>query len=97
MPSENLIRQQTYACHRRRRGLGEASARKLAETGGRIAIEDIDFNGALMAASQIKGSGAYRCDFGDPEDIVKLHQKLRDEISKGIDIMINNAGIIAYT
>jgi NAD(P)-dependent dehydrogenase (short-subunit alcohol dehydrogenase family) len=79
------------------RGLGEACARKLSEAGGRAAIADIDYDAALAAASRINNARAYRCDFGNPSDIAKLHQQIRDDTQSGIDILINNAGIIAYT
>lgn len=79
------------------RGLGEACARKLSEAGGRVAIADIDYDAARAAASRINNARAYRCDFGNPSDIAKLHQQIRDDTQSGIDILINNAGIIAYT
>jgi 3-oxoacyl-[acyl-carrier protein] reductase len=79
------------------RGIGEACARKLSEAGGRVAIADIDFDAARAVASGIKNAHAYKCDFGNPADIVNLHQKIWDNTLTGIDILINNAGIIAYT
>jgi NAD(P)-dependent dehydrogenase (short-subunit alcohol dehydrogenase family) len=79
------------------RGLGEACARTLSEAGGRVAIADIDFDGACAAASRIEGARAYHCDFGLPADIAALHQQVQRDIPAGIDILINNAGIIAYT
>jgi len=79
------------------RGLGEACARKLSKAGGSVAIADIDFDAACAAACRIKRAQAYRCDFGEPADIVKLHQQIRDDTQTGIDILINNAGIISYT
>ncbi len=79
------------------RGLGEACARTLSEAGGRVAIADIDFEGACAAASRLEGARAYRCDFGHPDDISELHQQVRRDMPAGIDILINNAGVIAYT
>jgi len=79
------------------RGLGAACARKLSEAGGRIAIADIDLDAARATASGIERAHAFRCDFGEPEDIVRLHQQIRQDMPDGIDILINNAGIIAYT
>jgi len=79
------------------RGLGEACARTLSEAGGRVAIADIDLDGARAAASRIEGARAYHCDFGRPADIAALHQQMQRDIPAGIDILINNAGIIAYT
>jgi NAD(P)-dependent dehydrogenase (short-subunit alcohol dehydrogenase family) len=79
------------------RGLGEACARALSAAGGRIAIADIDYEGARAAASRLEGARAYRCDFGRPEDISELHQQVRRDMPAGIDILVNNAGMIAYT
>ena len=79
------------------RGLGEACARRLSEAGGRVAIADINFDAACKTASRIEHGKAYKCDFGNPADIVQLHQQIQDDTQTGIDILINNAGIIAYT
>jgi 3-oxoacyl-[acyl-carrier protein] reductase len=79
------------------RGLGEACARTLSEAGGRVAVADIDFDGACAAASRLEDARAYRCDFGHPDDISELHQQVRRDMPSGIDILINNAGVIAYT
>jgi 3-oxoacyl-[acyl-carrier protein] reductase len=79
------------------RGLGKACARKLSEAGGCVAIADIDLDAAQATVSRIEHARAYRCDFGNPTDIVKLHQQIRDDMQTGIDILINNAGIISYT
>jgi 3-oxoacyl-[acyl-carrier protein] reductase len=79
------------------RGLGAACARKLSEAGGRVAIADIDLDAARATASGIEQAQAFRCDFGEPEEIVRLHRQIRQDMPGGIDILINNAGIIAYT
>lgn len=79
------------------RGIGKACALKLSEAGGRLAIADIDFDAARAAVSRIENARAYRCDFGNPLDIANLHRQIREDTETGIDILINNAGIISYT
>ena len=79
------------------RGIGKACALKLSAAGGRLAVADVDFDAAQAAVSQIENARAYRCDFGNPLDIASLHRQIREDTETGIDILINNAGIISYT
>ena len=79
------------------RGLGKACAQTLAQSGGRTAIADIDFEEAKKTSSQIKNASAYHCDFGNPASIVELRRRILTDMKTGIDILINNAGIISYT
>ena len=79
------------------RGLGKACAQTLSQSDGRIAIADIDFEEAKKASSQIKNARAYHCDFGNPDNLVELHRQILADMETGIDILINNAGIISYS
>ena len=78
------------------RGIGKACAQTLAQSGGRIAIADIDFEEARKTSSQIKNTYAYHCDFGNPANLVELHRQIVADMETGIDIIVNNAGIISY-
>ncbi|NLG29466.1 MAG: SDR family oxidoreductase [Chloroflexi bacterium] len=75
-------------------GIGRACALTLAQAGARIAVADINLPGAqeTVAAS---GGVALRCDLADPADAVRMARDASDALG-GIDILINNAGIIAY-
>jgi 3-oxoacyl-[acyl-carrier protein] reductase len=79
------------------RGLGEACARALSKAGGRVVVADIDAEAARLTASRLKNGRALRCDFGNPADIVQLHRQIKSDTPAGVDILINNAGIIRYT
>jgi 3-oxoacyl-[acyl-carrier protein] reductase len=75
-------------------GIGRACALTLAQAGARIAVADINLPGAqeTVAAS---GGVALRCDLADPADAVRMAREASDALD-GIDILINNAGIITY-
>lgn len=79
-------------------GLGKAISMKLALLGCRVVIADVDYEGAYKTALEINQMGlkakAFRVDVTNAVDI----QNLRDDITKdfgAVDIVINNAGIIA--
>jgi NAD(P)-dependent dehydrogenase (short-subunit alcohol dehydrogenase family) len=79
-------------------GLGRAISLKLASHGCHVAIADIDFDAANKTALDVMQIGpkakAYKVDVTNASDIICL----RDEITKefgAVDIVINNAGIIA--
>jgi NAD(P)-dependent dehydrogenase (short-subunit alcohol dehydrogenase family) len=80
-------------------GIGEATARKLAEFGASVAIFDIDRDaGAKSAAAIVKSGGT--CEF------FRCNVSINDEVSQAvaavvnkygaIDILVSNAGIQLY-
>lgn len=80
-------------------GLGKSISLKLASYGCHVVIADVDIDGAHKTALEIMQMGvkskAYKVDVTNAVEI----ENLRDEITKefgGVDIIINNAGIIAY-
>jgi len=77
-------------------GIGKAAALTLAAAGARVAVADIDQSGAQETAAQCPGGLAVRCDLGDPDDICRLAETVTREMG-GLDILFNNAGLIAYT
>ncbi|PZO01373.1 MAG: oxidoreductase [Alphaproteobacteria bacterium] len=90
----------------RRKGLGEAIARKLAAEGATIVISDIGASrdattpGAMIGAteemaavaSELAGASTCVCDVRDPEQVRALAAHAV-EAHGGLDIWINNAGI----
>lgn len=79
-------------------GLGRAISLKLASLGCRVVIADVDIDAANKTALDVQQLGskakAYKVDVTNANDILCL----RDEITKelgAVDIVINNAGIIA--
>lgn len=79
------------------RGIGLATARLFAEHGARTALLDLDADGVTAAARSL-GSGhrAYVCDVTDAARCTQVANEVRDAFG-GIDILINNAGIVFST
>ena len=76
-------------------GIGRACATLLSEAGARLIIVGINLPGAQEAAASLRDATALRCDLGDPDDIAALCARVEAEYG-GVDILMNNAGIISY-
>ena len=72
-------------------GLGEATARALAEAGARVAIFDVDEDGAAAVAADIGGI-AVSCDVSDSDSAERAFAKAR-EAHGPARIAVNCAGI----
>ncbi len=75
-------------------GIGRACARTLAEAGARIAVADLNLAGAQETVAPFQGI-ALGCDLADPEDAARTARNAEDALG-GVDILINNAGLIVY-
>ena len=76
-------------------GLGRACALTLAEAGARVGVVDINLAGAEETAAQCPNGLAWACDLADPVAIEALAPRVEAELGD-LDILINNAGIVAY-
>jgi len=76
-------------------GIGRECAVALDEAGARVAIVDINLPGAEAAAAELTDGLAYHCDLGNPESVFGVRDKVMADMG-GVDILINNAGIISY-
>ncbi|MCC0038750.1 MAG: L-iditol 2-dehydrogenase [Brucellaceae bacterium] len=75
------------------RGIGRAFAEAYAEEGARVAIGDIDLEGAEAAARAIgRGAFAVALDVGDQASIDAAVEAVVAEAG-GIDILVNNAAL----
>lgn len=75
------------------RGIGRAFAEAYVREGARVAIADIDFDGAQAAAEELGGGSiAVRLDVTDQTSIDQAVAETVSELG-GIDILINNAAI----
>ncbi|MFJ9179337.1 3-oxoacyl-ACP reductase FabG [Streptomyces sp. NPDC102360] len=77
------------------RGLGAATARRLAEEGARVVVTDIDGQGAEATAKELAGLGhrtmGVRADITSGTDVDHLVAAVREEFG-GVHILVNNAG-----
>jgi 2-dehydro-3-deoxy-L-rhamnonate dehydrogenase (NAD+) len=74
-------------------GIGEAIARRLAQSGASIVVMDLNLEVAeLVAASLPNGAFAAGGDVSDNESVQRVVQSVLDRAKK-IDILVNNAGI----
>jgi 3-oxoacyl-[acyl-carrier protein] reductase len=77
-------------------GIGEATAKVLAEAGANVVVADIDEKGAGRTAKEIGASGgsalSTRCDVSQRAEVDALVQRAIDEYSQ-LDIMCNVAGL----
>jgi NAD(P)-dependent dehydrogenase (short-subunit alcohol dehydrogenase family) len=76
-------------------GIGRACALTLATAGARVAVVDINLEGAQDTIATIDQGLAVRCDLGNAEDVSAMCQTVLAEM-EGIDILVNCAGIILY-
>jgi short-subunit dehydrogenase len=80
------------------RGLGLQLARDLAEQDCRIAILARDHEELQRAQEDIEGHGAnvvyYTCDVTRKDEVDEVVEQVTEHFGGGIDILINNAGII---
>jgi NAD(P)-dependent dehydrogenase (short-subunit alcohol dehydrogenase family) len=81
------------------RGVGAATARLAAERGYDVVISFVsNEDAALAVVKDVEAAGrralAVRADSASPEQVVQLFEKI-DETFGRIDVLVNNAGIIA--
>lgn len=76
-------------------GIGRAIALRLAAEGARVAVADIDTEGANRTAGEIRSSGgtaiAVKLDVSRLEDAIAAAETVERELGP-IDILVNNAG-----
>lgn len=71
-------------------GIGAATARRLAAEGARVAVGDINEEGARAIASELDGYGC-ALDVTSPESAVEVAGAVTSELGE-IDVLVNNAG-----
>jgi 2-hydroxycyclohexanecarboxyl-CoA dehydrogenase len=76
-------------------GIGRAIAMRLASEGAKVAIADLDFEGAGRTAEEIKQAGgnalAVKLDVSRLQDALEAADRVERELGP-IDILVNNAG-----
>jgi len=78
------------------RGIGAATALRMAEEGARVAIADVDDAGAAQVVRELDLLGAeavaLRCDVTDATNVQQAIDATADRFGR-LDILVNNAGI----
>jgi NAD(P)-dependent dehydrogenase (short-subunit alcohol dehydrogenase family) len=81
-------------------GIGRASALAFAAAGARVAVVDIDVDGATETTDAIRKAGgdaeAIRCDVTDDSDVAAMVQATVERWGR-LDMAHNNAGISPHT
>jgi NAD(P)-dependent dehydrogenase (short-subunit alcohol dehydrogenase family) len=73
-------------------GLGEAGARRFASEGARVAVADIDADGAARLAAALPDALAVTVDTADADSVRAAVRHAVDHYGR-IDVVFNNAGI----
>jgi 3-oxoacyl-[acyl-carrier protein] reductase len=74
-------------------GIGAAIARGFGREGGRVALLDVNEEGARETAAACGPQAqAYRCDVSDPEQVRAAFASVASDLG-AVDVLVNNAGI----
>lgn len=76
------------------RGIGKAIARRFAQEGARVAIDDVDAEGGVLAAAEIRAAGGEACFFqADVSEADQVQNLIEATVAHygGLDILVNNA------
>ena len=77
-------------------GMGRATAELFAAEGARVAVTDRDGEAAAAVAASIgERAHAWRLDVADPAEIVRVVDEVAARFGR-IDVVVNNAGVIAF-
>ena len=78
------------------RGIGAATARRMAAAGGCLAILDLNGEAAEETARELRDGGAearaYQLDVTDEPEVVAAAEEVRKDFG-GVDVLVNNAGL----
>lgn len=75
-------------------GIGAAICRRLAEEGCRVAVLDLDLDAAQGLAAELPhGSVGLRCDVRSADEVVTAVAAAVESLG-GLDLVVNNAGIL---
>lgn len=79
------------------RGIGAATALRLAEDGARVVLADIDVEGCQQGVAAIEQAGsqalAVICNVADREQVEAAVQQTVERFGR-LDILVNNAGVL---
>ena len=74
-------------------GIGTATAKRFLEEGSRVVVLDISEEAITRIEDELPSlNGTIKADVSDADDVVRAFGEL-DEMTSGLDVLINNAGI----
>jgi NAD(P)-dependent dehydrogenase (short-subunit alcohol dehydrogenase family) len=76
-------------------GIGEAIARRFSEEGAKVAVADIDGDGAQAVATHLSDAVAFRVDVADNDAVRAAVAEIVATLGAP-DILVNNAGINVF-
>jgi short-subunit dehydrogenase len=76
------------------RGIGRSTASKMAAEGAKVLIADLDLAAAKDTSKELGLAGAYALDVSDGPAFKALVEEIEGKVGP-IDVLINNAGIMA--
>jgi len=76
-------------------GIGEATARRFADEGGRVAVADLELAAAERVVDELGGGVALQCDVGDEASVVAAVGAAREALGR-IDCVFNCAGYVRF-
>ena len=74
------------------RGLGAQIARRFAEEGASVIVNDLNLAAAEATAKTVGGHGL-ACDVSDSASVARMFAELREITGGRLDVLVNNAGI----
>ena len=78
------------------RGIGAATAKRMAAVGGKVAVLDLDPDSAEGTAAELRDAGAearaYEVDVTDEDGVVATAKAVAGDFGS-VDLLVNNAGI----
>ncbi|MFI9115621.1 SDR family NAD(P)-dependent oxidoreductase [Streptomyces venezuelae] len=72
------------------RGIGAATARRLAAEGARVLVTDVDEEAARSTAAEIPGARPWRCDVGEQSSVDAAVSYAVEAFGR-LDVLVNNA------
>lgn len=76
-------------------GIGRQCCLTLAEAGAKVAVVDINMDGARQTVGHMGQGFVVQCDLAEPEDVTAMRREVLSAMD-GVDILVNCAGIISY-
>jgi 3-oxoacyl-[acyl-carrier protein] reductase len=76
-------------------GIGRACAMALASAGARVAVVDVNVEGARETIEAIGGGLVVPCDLSDEQAVAAMQRRVIGEMG-AVDILVNCAGLISY-